>query len=354
MKKLLLALSTATISFVATSQMISENFDKLTIGNFALGKIESGFDKLNPAQGDWSIISSVDSPDSMAFQVVSENPNSNILVLSGPQTQGENIVQKTLHFTITDSLYPSLYTNFFLNTKDSSGSKNEFTIAYTTADRKEILAGFHYSSATRKIQGVFWDSLNNTETGLSTIELGLNDTPVYLDNDSTYFCSINYNFKKHIIFLYISRYPNIFTTIVDIGFIPSYAFQAEQVDLFVIESIAKNASDTSVNTLSQSVSFDNIQSSTEADYNNETTSAGLTKNNSSTFTIFPNPANDFVTLNLSNLSGNSNEIRFTSMDGKVIETRKATQSKETFDISLLSSGIYFFQVGNVTQKVMVK
>ena len=78
---------------------------------------------------------------------------------------------------------------------------------------------------------------------------------------------------------------------------------------------------------------------------------GLEENTTSNFSIFPNPANDVVTVSLSNVSGT---IRLLAADGKVIESREVSSTTENFNVKSLNAGIYFFQVGQTIQKLMVK
>jgi len=81
--------------------------------------------------------------------------------------------------------------------------------------------------------------------------------------------------------------------------------------------------------------------------------AGIEEVTSANFTVYPNPANDVVTVSLADNTNGS--IVLTSADGKVIETRNFTNSSvESFDVKSLTSGVYFFQVGNTTQKVIIK
>ncbi len=61
------------------------------------------------------------------------------------------------------------------------------------------------------------------------------------------------------------------------------------------------------------------------------------------FTIFPNPSSDIVTL--SNLT--EGQVTLISTDGKIIESRIVTLGEnETFNVSTLTSGVYFFQLNN--------
>jgi hypothetical protein len=83
--------------------------------------------------------------------------------------------------------------------------------------------------------------------------------------------------------------------------------------------------------------------------------AGIDENNVSSYSIFPNPANDFISVTFSDLAENNGTIRLLSADGKVIETRNySNASVETFDVKSLNSGVYFFQIGNITEKVIIK
>lgn len=79
--------------------------------------------------------------------------------------------------------------------------------------------------------------------------------------------------------------------------------------------------------------------------------ASLEENNSANFSVFPNPANDVVSVSLNNVSGT---IRLLSADGKVIESREVSSSVENFNVKSLNAGVYFIQVGQTTQKLMVK
>ena len=80
--------------------------------------------------------------------------------------------------------------------------------------------------------------------------------------------------------------------------------------------------------------------------------ASLEENASNAFTVFPNPANDVVTVSLA--SSTEGNITLLSADGKVIESREVSSSVETFNVKSLNSGVYFFKVGQTIQKLMVK
>ena len=83
--------------------------------------------------------------------------------------------------------------------------------------------------------------------------------------------------------------------------------------------------------------------------------AGIEEKLSSSFAVYPNPSNDVMTITFSSLAENNGVIRFFSADGKLIEVRNySNSSTQTFDVKSLTSGVYFFQIGNVTERVIVQ
>lgn len=79
--------------------------------------------------------------------------------------------------------------------------------------------------------------------------------------------------------------------------------------------------------------------------------ANIEELNANVFVVYPNPANGLVNVSLNNVNGT---ISLLSADGKVIETREVSSNTETFNVSSLNAGIYFIQVGQSVQKLMVK
>ena len=75
----------------------------------------------------------------------------------------------------------------------------------------------------------------------------------------------------------------------------------------------------------------------------------------SPFTIYPNPSNDVISISFSELTSKNGTIRFISAEGKLIESREYTNSSvETFDVKSLNPGIYFLQIDNAIEKVVVQ
>ena len=83
--------------------------------------------------------------------------------------------------------------------------------------------------------------------------------------------------------------------------------------------------------------------------------AGLEENSVSKYSISPNPSSDVISISFSELSENNGVVKFFSTDGKIIEERNYTNSSvETFDVKSLNAGVYFFQIGNSIEKVVVQ
>ena len=79
--------------------------------------------------------------------------------------------------------------------------------------------------------------------------------------------------------------------------------------------------------------------------------AGIEEEESNIVSIYPNPANEMITI--SGLTA-STVISFYTADGKLIERRATTSGIESFNVAALASGVYYFQMGSVIEKVVVE
>ena len=72
--------------------------------------------------------------------------------------------------------------------------------------------------------------------------------------------------------------------------------------------------------------------------------------NTTSMSLYPNPAQGNVTVSLSG----ANTITITNMMGQVVSTVKGHVGANSIDLSNLSSGVYFINAGDNTQKLVVK
>ncbi|MDR2083552.1 MAG: C25 family cysteine peptidase [Bacteroidales bacterium] len=95
-----------------------------------------------------------------------------------------------------------------------------------------------------------------------------------------------------------------------------------------------------------------------SDYNTLLTSMTITINNgvgitdnsdSAIFSIYPNPANDYINVVISENDGCKQLIEILNISGQIIKSQKAN-IQNTIDISNLSSGTYFVRYGNDISK----
>jgi hypothetical protein len=80
------------------------------------------------------------------------------------------------------------------------------------------------------------------------------------------------------------------------------------------------------------------------------TSINETLPNTTTVSIFPNPANSEI--NIEGLNKNeSNTIQIFDVQGKLVIT-KTINEKGTIDLSELNKGIYVIKIGEVAQRIV--
>ena len=75
-----------------------------------------------------------------------------------------------------------------------------------------------------------------------------------------------------------------------------------------------------------------------------------------TFSIIPNPATNYIEISLTDLGLLSGEITAQIFDirGVLLQTIKIYDEKTLVDISNLSEGLYFVQIGNYAKKIIIK
>jgi hypothetical protein len=85
---------------------------------------------------------------------------------------------------------------------------------------------------------------------------------------------------------------------------------------------------------------------------------GVSENNSSTYSIHPNPAKNELFITAQNTAGNL-KVKIFNIEGKVLSTQNVTlQDQKAIDVSQLVSGIYFLNIedenGNTAVKKFLK
>jgi hypothetical protein len=76
---------------------------------------------------------------------------------------------------------------------------------------------------------------------------------------------------------------------------------------------------------------------------------GITENTSSTFTVYPNPANNTITVSWSNADVKTLTLRDAS--GRAVRTCNVNGTQAQLSLEGLASGVYFLSVGGETKSV---
>ncbi|MDX1351185.1 MAG: T9SS type A sorting domain-containing protein [Putridiphycobacter sp.] len=70
-------------------------------------------------------------------------------------------------------------------------------------------------------------------------------------------------------------------------------------------------------------------------------------------TVYPNPANDFVNITLTNVNGSAQEVKIYNAIGKQVANFYMVDSYQ-FEVSTLSKGIYFIAIDLATKKLIIQ
>ncbi|MBL0128846.1 MAG: T9SS type A sorting domain-containing protein [Flavobacteriales bacterium] len=94
-----------------------------------------------------------------------------------------------------------------------------------------------------------------------------------------------------------------------------------------------------------------------------TTSTGLTRISGyhvgiaeqaadASFTLFPNPATDQVTIQLASITNGSEVVRILDAQGRLVRTERIN-TRAVIDVSAFDAGIYFLQVGGASKRFVI-
>lgn len=86
--------------------------------------------------------------------------------------------------------------------------------------------------------------------------------------------------------------------------------------------------------------------------------AGIGENELNSFwSIFPNPTNQFITIDLNKFTG-ENTIQFVTTTGQVVRSFTTSDAMSTIDVSSFAKGVYFVtlqtELGNTTKRLVIK
>lgn len=348
MKKILVSVLLVGISYTSNSQeLLNENFDESTVGDFALEQLE--LSKLTSAQGEWVVSSADPALDQSFFQIVSEAQGDNRLELKGSSTTpisgtNNNYSQKVVKFSDRQNGNDVVQLEFNFNTGASSVSTNEISFNIMDATRGFYYAGFTYYSSTRKIEGYVFDSVSIQNKGLAPSALGNGNTDLILQNNTNYNCSLVFDFITGEISWNIALSSTPTTKLGHFEYVTSAQIDPDKFALFAIKIKPGTG-----NTASKTISVDDIKITALK----QSPNAGIAELSVANFSIFPNPVTDVVTVSIQPIDLGK-MIYLTSLDGKNIEKREITNVAEKFDVSSLKAGVYFFQIGTATQKIVVQ
>ena len=75
------------------------------------------------------------------------------------------------------------------------------------------------------------------------------------------------------------------------------------------------------------------------------------------WSIYPNPSNQYVTINLNKFAG-ENTIQFVTTTGQVVRAISTSDAMATIDVSSFAKGVYFVtlqtELGNTTKRLVIK
>lgn len=194
MKTTLLLLGLLSISSLFGQNLIEENFNTMNIGNFSTAPSISS-NSSTTAQNNWSVFSSMSSPNNSYYQVVSTATNENRLEITGsPTSSGSNYALKNINWSSRNSGFNIIYAECKFNTGSTSTSKNDFYFGIYDPARTRCMVGFIYTKDTRLLKGLAYDSTDATNnSNYSYSNIGSGNTQLILNDNTDYILKITYD-----------------------------------------------------------------------------------------------------------------------------------------------------------------
>lgn len=337
MKKTLLYGLLITGSFSFAQVLESDNFNSLTIGN-----IGTDITGAISGQGSWLTFSSNGAAPTTStnannsnFQVVaSGNSSTQGVTIQGPngdkgtrfmwkddfdlawagRTSGNNIVEVEYDFFTGPATTSTLQSGVRLFGIDGATSR--------------VLCGYVYNSNTRILQGVaYLDNAGTFGTFLITLQTG----GLVLNQNTWYRIGFGYDTITGEPYWKFNSSPSVSVNPANFA----GPFDPIEVDFVLAVPTTNNTS--------TSITFDNyVARASNTDTLLNTTLVESTENSVS---IYPNPANDVLSILVSNLNGTSEvtKARISDINGRIVKDLNTVTNNQV-NVSDLTSGVYFISI----------
>ena len=320
MKKILLSLCVLTVNTFFAQMLETENYEALTVGNLSTNTTGA-----SPGQGGNYLLASGGAVTDA--QIVNEGgTQGKVLQVIGSTANlvryvykmglGTSWSARTSGNNIVDVEY-----DFF--TGPATTSKNIFNIAVYDSTYGKILVGLSFAADTKIISGVGYFTSAGTTANYS-FNLGSTANPTIVLPANTWVrvgCSFNKT-NGEIIW----KGPGFFAG----GSGAGTGTDIAEIDFLVAGGGASNAA-------SATAKFDNYTAVAKS------VSALLSNNEIITqkFSIYPNPANDLVTIS-KNSAIDITSVIVTDINGRIV--KEINNDATTINVSDLNAGVYFLKI----------
>jgi Secretion system C-terminal sorting domain len=364
MKKLLLLFIIS--NFVTNAQvLLTEDFESYTIGN-----IGTDFAGTNPGQGNWYTRTLAPLNGNNNFQIV-DNGDAYGKVIKITGFEGANVASPTAVTTNSRFMYKDISSDWSFRdigndiaeveydffTGPATTSSNIMRVALydgpTNVTTTKVLAGVLITMNPFTLRGVgHYDPVANGSTGaVGAYSFGMVSNgatpPVFseltLTANTWYRIGFSYN--------YVTGEMKFAGAGISRNSVQGAASGTNVNNITLIATTGGTA--TLPNTASATGTFDNILVRTTA--TNALLAVDTVESSISTFSVSPNPSNDFVIV-----SSKNNKIlnlEMTDVNGRIVKTVKVGNLNETnVNISDLSSGVYMMKItsenGSAIKKII--
>jgi Secretion system C-terminal sorting domain len=332
MKKILLLLVLASGSLAnAQTTLLTEDCTALTIGN-----VGTDLTGITPGQGGWlTYVASSASPagQNTNFQIVDKGaPYGNAIQLTGSSSAtGTRWMTKDLSTvwsgrTAGDDIAQVDY-DFFTGPATTSVNTMRITL-YESSAHTVMLAGMMVLMNTLEVRGL--TNYDNSGTvGNYSFGLGASATaPVLLSPNTWYKLGFSYNFTTgEVIWKSGDGVIN--------GFVAGAAAGTDIAEIDILASAG------TANAVSSVAAFDNLNvTASSTDTLLAVNTNAITSNS---FSVYPNPAKNKVTI--SNANASISSIEMTDINGRVVKTENFTNLNNAIvNVSDLAQGVYMMKI----------